>query len=401
MESVGNRLPAGNEPLLSFDRGTTPPLVAHVIFTLAVGGLENGLVNIINRTPAGTIRHAIICITTSTPFENRIESPDVQVVELRKAPGKGLGVYWRFWRALRRLRPDIVHTRNVNSLEFQLLAFLAGVKIRIHGEHGWDVHDLHGNSRKYRWLRKVIRPFVSRFVVVSADLQHYLMTAIAVPDDKVLLIRNGVDTGKFQPADPCRNSHLMQPDAENSIVIAAVGRLREVKNHRLLVDAFLDIIDDRPELRRDLRLLVVGDGPHYDELRARLSAQGAEGLASMPGASENIAEILRGADIFVSPSKNEGISNTILEAMAAGLPIVATNVGGTPEIVMDEVTGLLVKSEDEQAMATAILRYVDDPELRRNHGQAGRRRAQEDFDLDLMVERYLGVYQQCLAGQGK
>lgn len=371
-----------------------PITVAHVIFRLDTGGLENGLVNLINRSSTLSIRHIVICMTHATAFRKRIERDDVPIVELHKKPGKGTSIYWRFWRAIRQLRPDIVHTRNVNTLELQFFAALAGVRGRIHGEHGWDVHDLHGTSRKYRWLRKLMRPFVKHFIVVSEDLGDYLESAVGVHADRVTLIRNGVDTHKFRPAGAAGGrSAVSAVNGGRALRIGAVGRLQEVKNHRLLVQAFLEVLRRRPELRDRVHVTIVGDGPLRAELIAALEKGGAAGLYSLPGESAHVEKDLRDLDIFVLPSRNEGISNTVLEAMGTGLPVVATRVGGNAEIVRDGETGLLVADDDVDDMASAILAYVDSPELRKRHGEAGLADAVERFSLERMVADYTAIYE--------
>lgn len=374
-----------------------PPLVAHIIFRLDVGGLENGLVNIINCMPPGMFRHAIICITCATSFRNRIKSDDVTIIELNKKPGKGLGIYWRFWRAVRKLKPDIVHTRNVNALEFQIFAAIAGTSVRIHGEHGWDTHDLHGKSWKFRTLRKLVNPFVNQFIVVSEDIQDYLKSSVGVRTDKIALILNGVDTDKFRPRTLVSGQGpITDSQSRDPTVICAVGRLKDVKNHQLLVDAFVRLVNEHPEKRDQYRLLIVGDGPLCDPLIRKLKRAGVSDLSSLPGSSNEVEKVLQSVDIFVSPSKNEGISNTILEAMATQLPVVATKVGGTEEIVQHDVTGILVKNADVTEMADAIFKYLDDPQLRQKHGVAARERVVNAFALDTMIDRYMAVYQQHL-----
>lgn len=379
------------------ERKAEVPLIAHVIFRLDVGGLENGLVNLINQTPPGIFRHAIICVTHATDFRRRIEADDVAIIELNKKPGTDLAVYWRFWRAVRRLKPDVIHTRNLNTIEFQPFAFLAGVRARIHGEHGWDVHDIDGTSRKYRVLRKMLRPFVDRFIAVSQGLHDYLTAAVRVSPDRISLIYNGVDLTKFSPRETSDGKGGQTCAATvRPIVIGTIGRMKEVKNQRLLVQAFVGLIRSHPDQRSRIRLLMAGDGPLRDELMNDLSNAGLVEFCSFPGACDNVAELLRDIDIFVLPSRNEGISNTILEAMGTALPVVATRVGGTPEIVSDSVTGVLVDDGDVSALVSALLRYIENPELRRRHGTAGRARAQANFSLGAMVARYLDVYRQCL-----
>jgi sugar transferase (PEP-CTERM/EpsH1 system associated) len=374
------------------------PLIAHVIFRLDTGGLENGLVNLINSSPSGIYRHAIICVTYATAFKNRITASNVTIIELNKKPGKDPAVYWRFLRAVRELKPDVIHTRNANALEFQLLAYLAGVRTRIHGEHGWDVHDPYGKSRKYRLLRKIIQPFVNRFVVVSLELRNYLTASVRIPQEKITLIYNGVDAGKFCPnSSSLENLSKAKLAFPGLIVIGTVGRMQEVKNQHLLVDAFVELLDQYPALRRQIRLLMIGDGPLRDKLIEKLDVAGLTELSSLPGACDNVDELLKSIDIFVLPSRNEGVSNTVLEAMATGLPIIATRVGGTPEIVRDGITGTLIRNDDVEELKAAIIQYIDKPDLRDSHGNTGRERVRAEFSLEAMVGKYLDVYRQCMS----
>ena len=176
-------------------------LIAHVIHRLDVGGMENGLVNLINHMPSDRYRHAIICLTDATRFEDRIERNDVEVFSLHKRAGHDWGLYVRLWRLFRRLKPDVVHTRNLAALEAVLPAAWAGVPVRIHGEHGRDVEDIDGTKRKYQWLRRVLAPLVHRFIALSQDLESYLLNTVGVPNEssKVVRIINGVDVEKFRP----------------------------------------------------------------------------------------------------------------------------------------------------------------------------------------------------------
>ncbi|HSC05306.1 MAG TPA: glycosyltransferase, partial [Steroidobacteraceae bacterium] len=157
------------------------PLVVHIVHRLDVGGLENGLVNLINHLPAARYRHAIVCLTEATDFRRRIRRADVEVHALGKRPGKDPGAYWRLWKLLRALRPDIVHTRNLATLDCQFVAALAGIRGRVHGEHGWDVYDLHGTSSRYRLLRRAAARVVGRFVTMSRDLERWLVSDVGVP----------------------------------------------------------------------------------------------------------------------------------------------------------------------------------------------------------------------------
>lgn len=373
------------------------PLIAHVLFRFDVGGLENGVVNLINRIPEDRYRHAIVALTDSTDFKMRLNR-DVPVHALHKRDGKDIGLHWRLYRLFRELKPDIVHTRNLNAVEAQLPAWLAGIKGRVHGEHGWDVHDLDGASRKYRLWRRAFRPFVQHYIPLSRHLADYLQSQIGVSPSRISCICNGVDTMKFHSSERARDPLPMDGFAgTHTVVIGTVGRMEQVKDQMTLARAFAQLIRERPELRRRLRLVMIGDGRLRTAVVEYLREQGLADAAWLPGQRNDTAELLRTFDVFVLPSLAEGISNTILEAMASGRPVIATNVGGNGELVEHDNTGMLVPRDDPGAMSAALLHYIDNPDLRRTHGINGRIRAETCFSIDGMVDRYMQVYDSVLS----
>lgn len=374
-----------------------------MIHRLDFGGLENGVVNIINRTPPERYRHAVVCLTGYTDFRKRITRADVPVLALGKRAGKDLAVYGRIWRLFRRLRPAIVHTRNLPAVDMVVPAALAGVPCRIHSEHGRDVAELHGGAGRYERYRRWLRPLVDHYIAMSRDLEAWLEASIGVPAGRVTQIYNGVDSGRFHPAPGGRDSMPGAPDFTpgGTIVIGTVGRMETVKDQPTLARAFVALAGMVPAgTRRRLRLALVGDGGLRAPAERVLAEGGCADLAWLPGARDDTPEIYRALDIFVLPSLTEGISNTILEAMASGLPVVATRVGGNPELVVEGETGVLVPAADVDAMAGALLAYVGDPGRARAHGLAGRARIEASFSLDGMVARYLSTYDAALAAKG-
>lgn len=374
------------------------PLIAHVIHRLAIGGLENGLVNLVNNPSSGRYRHAIICLTDFTAFRTRIHRRDVDVRGLHKAEGFDVRVYREFWRVIRELKPAIVHTRNLSALEFQWVAAMAGVQGRIHGEHGWDTADLTGRNLRYVMLRKFCRAVVGRYIALSRDIESWLIETIGVAPERIAQIYNGVDARRFSPATTTASGRCA-PFSADDIVFGTVGRLESVKNPLLLADAFVMLVNSAPQLRSKLRLAIVGDGSLRGALEERLEQAGLRGQAWIPGAMDDIPSALRAFDVFVLPSLNEGISNTILEAMASGLPVLATRVGGNPELVREGVTGGLVSPGDASALAAAMLQYARSEELRKSHGGAGRERVLAEFSLESMTAAYLNTYDAVLAGR--
>ncbi|WP_426077657.1 TIGR03088 family PEP-CTERM/XrtA system glycosyltransferase [Janthinobacterium sp. PSPC3-1] len=382
------------DPPDSSSAAGAPPLIVHVIHQLDVGGLENGLVNLINHMPPGRYRHAIVCMKNATVFRQRLSAPGVEIISLGKREGKDPGHYLRLYRLLRQLRPSLVHTRNLCCIEAQLLAAIAGVRLRVHGEHGRDIDDPQGAKRKYRLLRKLMRPLIQHFIAVSADLGQWLVQAIGVPPDRVSHIGNGVDSVQFHPrlGPPA----VVGPPGflcHGAYVVGSVGRMAAVKDQLSLVRAFLLLLEklDRYERAR-LRLMIVGDGPCRQPCLDLLAQAGAQHQAWLPGTRDDVAPLLRAMDVFVLPSLAEGSSNTILEAMATGLPVVATDVGGNAELVQPGWSGALVPPRSPELLAAALFDYYRAPELGARHGARGRRQVLAEHSLAAMAGAYLAVY---------
>lgn len=370
-----------------------PPLILHVINRLDVGGLENGLINLINRMDPQRYRHAIVSLTTYTDFAKRIQRPDVQVIALNKKPGKDPGCYLRFARTLRKLQPAIVHTRNLGTLDMQFMATLCAVPRRVHGEHGLDVFDLQGKHPGYLRLRRVARRCVHRYVAMSRDLTRWLQAEVGVPAERITQIYNGVDVERFRPRGQGDvvpwPVEFLQPD---SLVIGTVGRHEPIKNPLGVVRGFRRLLDAVPEIATRLRLVLVGGGALFDEVGRAVAESGLTAQTWLAGSRHDVPDILRQFDVFVLPSLSEGISNTILEAMACAVPVVASRVGGTPEIVREGRTGLIYSSEDDAELALHLETYVKNPGLRREHGQAGRAVVEQHHSLGSMVRSYLDMY---------
>ena len=368
------------------------PLICHIIYRLATGGLENGVVNLVNNLPEGRYRHAIVCITAASDFRQRIRRADVGIYELHKRPGKDVAAYGRMWRLLRQLKPRIVHTRNLPAIDMMVPARLAGAPRFIHSEHGLDALEIDGRNRKYNRLRRLSRLLVDRYITVSQDLNDWLRRDVGVPDARVETIYNGVDTERFSPTGDGRALLPAGFAGEDAIVLGTFGRLDATKNQVALARAFVRMIEGRPALRERLRLVIVGDGDRRGEIEAILRDADLRGLAWLSGFRDDTPALYRALDVFVLPSLREGISNTLLEAMASARPVVATRVGGNPEIVPEDNGGRLVPAGDVDALAAAILAYADNPSLRRAHGEAAREHTLRNFALDAMIRGYDRVY---------
>lgn len=375
-----------------------PALIMHVIHHLVTGGMENGLVNLINGLPEDEFRHVVVCIEDHSSFADRIRRRDVDVVDLRRSRAGHARMRVDLIGLCRSLRPQIVHTRGLSGLDAQLPALLTGVPARLHGEHGWDVDNLDGRAKRPLWLRRLHAPLVHHYVTVSMDLRRYLIERVGIAPHRVSSICNGVDVDRFAPGPLARDLGLpddfLRPDV---VRVGTVGRLQPVKHQFALLEAIALLRARCPELADRIRLVLVGEGPLREELAQRARMHRLDKATLFAGGTDRVPEWMRVLDVFVLPSLNEGISNTLLEAMATGVPVLATAVGGNPELLEEGTTGHTFAPRDVNGLAARIERYVADPALRRAHGLAGRRRAERDFSLRTMVTAYRDLYRRFVA----
>ena len=221
-----------------------------------------------------------------------------------------------------------------------------------------------GTNPRYVLLRRLFQPAVQRYIPMSKDLETWLINQIRVPTKKITQIYNGVDLSRFKisgdkPAD------LLPPGfrSSNLLLIGTVGRLDPVKDQITLMQAFIYLVNTYPAERNKVRLALVGSGLLQPKLRELSLEAGIDDLIWFAGERNDVADIMRALDLFVLPSINEGISNTILEAMATELPVIATDVGGNPELVINNQTGYLVPKQNPIAIAEAFKKYLDNRSL--------------------------------------
>ena len=275
---------------------------------------------------------------------------------LGKRNGHDWGLALRIARLCRTLRPHLVHARNWGTMDAVIGARLARVPVVIHSEHGRDLSDLDGLRRARLRVRRLLAPFIDMHVAVSAHLQRWLLEQVRVRPEKVRVVHNGVDATRFKPLlerDSLRRQHGYRP---TDLVFGAVGRLTPVKDYRTLLEAFHLLSRHHPHCR----LILVGDGPERPVLEEHLRHRGLADRVRLVGHRDDVAPWLGIMDVFVHPSLMEGMSNAVLEAMAVALPVVATAVGGTPEIVAHGVTGLLVPPATPTALGEAMMSYCAD-----------------------------------------
>lgn len=354
--------------------------VMHILHRFATGGLENGLVNIINRLPESSFRHTIVCITDYDPeFCKRLTSQHVEIVSLNKAPGRNIGYLFELRKLTKKMQPNIIHSRGLAALEAQISSMFLPVS-RVHGEHGWDSAAAK-NNKKYVLLRKLISPLIKHFVVLSQEGHDYLCDDVGIHTKKIDRICNGVDTDKFMPV-------IKEPSRK--LILTTVGRLAGVKNQQLLIKAVAKLVHQHHLDNIELR--IVGEGECRTALSELIAESNLNSVCFLLGQHDDVHSLLAKSDVFILPSFAEGISNTILESMACGIPVVASNVGGNTELVQDSVSGSLFESDNVDALVSAILPYIKQSELRQSHGNNARQQAVENFSLNKMVARYHQLY---------
>ncbi len=364
--------------------------IIHLINRFDIGGLEKIMADTINTLD--DFIHVIVTVTDANDKSKKLLKNQVEIIELHKRDGNDFKLWSKFFALLKDLKPDVLHSYNLPTLEFQLIGFLCRVPIRIHAEHGRYASDPLGKNRKYRLYRRIINPLIHYWIPVSMDLKIWLEEYISIPQSKVQLIYNGIDTSFFQPEKPGPKLHRLEGFASSSdIVLGTIGRLDPVKNQKLLINALEYIVESRPGLKNNLKLAIVGSGPLKEQLYQQIKSLEFDNLVWIPGSRQDIKALLESFDIFILPSIAEGIPITILEAMSMSKPVVASNVGGIPEIIKPG-KGILVDSNNIQLLGDAILSQLDNMETSKQMGEDARQHIQQNFSLKAMTENYRNLY---------
>ncbi len=289
---------------------------------------------------------------------------------------------------MREYRPHIVHSRNWGALEAVVAAKLAGVPVAIHSEHGYEVDMFAGLPLRRRLFRRAAYSMADAVFALTRELRDFHARQAWVRRDRIGVIYNGVDTERFAPSSESRiavRRELGLPEA--SFVVGSVGRLVPIKDHATLLKAATVLVGKGV----NVRVLLVGSGPERERLESCAKGPLADRVC-FAGDSDRIPEMLNAMDVFVLPSLGEGMSNTLLEAMACALPVIATTVGGNPEIIEKEEHGCLFAPGDAEWLAEKLKLLASDPALIHQLGTEARRRVVESFSLSRMMENYRNLY---------
>jgi len=377
----GGTPPASGGP--SSDEALTRPVrVMHLLFSLRTGGTEMGVVKLVNALDRSRTISSICSCKPADSLKLKVAS-DVPLFEFDRRNGNDPGFVLALARLLRRERPDVLHTHSWGTLfEGLVAARLASVPFVVHGEHGTlEARRFNLLAQRWGWMR------ADRLLSVSSRLADRMAAQVGVARARICVIRNGIDTNRFNPAARAAARQQLAI-ASDDVVIGTVGRLVPVKDQSMLLRAAAEL----KRRTRQFRLLLAGDGPLRDALQEQAHALGIQNEVSFLGERRDVEVVLAACDVFVLSSLSEGLSNTILEAMSTGLPVVATRVGGADELVDDGRTGVLVPPAQPDALATALASLIDDPAARRTMGAAGRLRAEREFSIARMAADYEALY---------
>lgn len=372
----------------------------HLVYSFDVGGLERIIANCIASLP-DNYEHTIVTLADySEEFVAQLAKP-VKMIALNKPQGQSWGTFKQFYSVLKQEKPDILHSYNLASFEFQSMAALARVPFRLHAEHGRDVHDPDGTNKKYQILRKLVAPFVHKVVSVSDDLHQWLINVVGLSDKKCHLILNGVDTAQYKPAG--RHAGASDNDASQPLMFGHVGRLQAIKNQKNLVASYVLACEQSEKFKADTKLVIVGKGPLKEALEQQIANTPCQQNIEMWGERHDMPAVYQALDVFVMSSDAEGVPMTMLEAMSSGLPVVSTRVGGIPEITNKE-QAILVDAKSVEALSEGLLLMFDKYKAESEYGPvfsdmqaASQQLVEERFSQNNMINKYLALYQQGLA----
>ena len=366
--------------------------VVHVLRSLEFGGAERLVVDLAGlQRESGGISPELVCLESLGPLLGEAERRGVPCALIGAGGARYISGIWRLWRRFSRERPDIVHTHNfLSHVHAAPAARLAGIPV-LHTKHGKAVTSFAWSKRFRRFLYQL----ADAIAVVSKETGESFLAKSGVNRSKIAVVYNGIDTSRFAGLDRAGARRDLGLDG-NLFIFGAISRLDPVKDHPTLLRAF------RRAAGRCSRcmLVIVGDGPERGAIERMIGELGLGGAVRLEGFTKDVPRYLASFDCFVQPSTEEGLSLTILEAAAAGVPVIASSVGGTPEIIENGITGTLVPAGDVDAIAHALESFIENPAPFREMA----RRAQEDvtrrFSLEGMAARYEALYRSVLRERG-
>ncbi len=373
--------------------------ILHGVVSLDVGGLERIVVDLAHKGLRQGSPVSVLCLERPGALAAELQSAGIPVVALEKGPGIVPETVARAEEVLKVHRPDVVHTHQVGALWYLgRAAARLGIPV-LHTEHIDNVAKAQGLWKKIKcralWRRAA--KSADRFCCVSQDIADSAGRWGTVPRGKLAVVLNGIDPDVFADRTGAPALRRSLGLAETSQVIGSVGRLHEVKRQDLLIRAVAEMRARHPRLR----LLLVGDGPERPALQELAERLGAAGAVVFAGYQSEPQRFLPCMDVFALSSRLEGLPLALLEAWAAGLPVVSSDVGGIPKVVEHGSNGLLFPNGNLAELVAALERFLTEPDTARRMGRAGRETVLKSFTLDRMASEYQKHYQELLARRRK
>lgn len=359
--------------------------VLQVVWSLEVGGMERVVMHLLKGLPAQGCAAEVVTLGGAGGLAGDLV-PGVKHWEMRKAPGLDLKLARDLARLARTTGADVLHAHNTVSQLYAVMASLftrCPVVVTLHGAN-------YGGSERHRRLRRILAARCAATACVSRDALAAARDLDHIPASRLHLVYNGIDVQEMRAARAERQAARRELGLEaDDQAIISVGRLSAEKDYATLLRALAALPGPR--------LFLVGHGPVRDELEDLAHELGLQERVAFLGERTDVPRLLAACDLFALSSLTEGISMALLEAMAGGLPVAATAVGGTPELVIPEETGLLAPPSEPAALAQAMGELLGDPERSQAYGQAGAKRVAERFSLEAMAKAYAELYRLGLA----
>ncbi|MBN1346345.1 MAG: glycosyltransferase [Phycisphaerae bacterium] len=372
-------------------RRNEPIRILHVVPDLAEGGLQQGVVRLINSLPTDEFQHEVCCLHASGSTGDQL-APSLPVHELHAGwhdPRTAI----RLTRTIRRFQPDIVHARNWSTWPDAVLAGILARQARlIFSQHGWDFDA--PASRARAWVCRRLARRTDAVCSVSAHAADLFAAETGLDPRRFQILPNGVDTNRFAPRPDSADLRRQLGIDSNAFVIGSVGRLEPIKDYGLLLRAVAALVAKQGT---QCQLLLVGEGSQRQNLGLLARNLGIDHLVRFVGWRDDVERILATMDVFALTSRREGMNNAVLEAMASAIPIVATAVGGNPEVIQDGLQGLLIPPGDRDALVAALARLAHDQPRRRWLGAQARLHVVRSFSFERTLRRYADLYRRMAA----
>ncbi|MBN2185661.1 MAG: glycosyltransferase [Candidatus Krumholzibacteriota bacterium] len=366
--------------------------VTHIVYSLYHGGAEHIISTLLRCGDSASFTHSVLVLSSGGSLIEEIEKSGGHVLLLGKKKGFDPALPFRLASLIRKTAPDIIHLHNSSPGVWGTLASMisrTGIPLVKMEHRPWIPKDLPLFHRTlYRYLAKKSE----KIITVSEDARSTFSSSFPSLESRLVTVLNGIDLTPYkelQPVEECRKWFGLPL---NCPLIGSIGRLVPVKNHRILIEAFLAVKKRYP----DAHLAILGQGPLEPSLRSYAASRGiSESLSILP-ATLDVYKFLGALDVFVLPSRSEGLPLTLLEAMASALPVIASSVGGIPEVIEDEEDGFLTASGSSSEITEKIFRILEDPESAASMGVRGRDKIFRNFSEKRFIEQIESIYLEIL-----